>query len=404
MKPKLLVLTSTFPRWSEDTDPPFVYELSRRLTDTFDVTVHAPHYPGAKTRETMGGMYIHRFRYSFAPFERLAGSTGILPTLHYNKLYYGLVPFFLLAQFFSLLFLVQKKRPEIIHAHWILPQGFVAVLVGILSGVPVVITAHGADVFGLQGVLLEKIKRFTLKRVKGVTVVSKALADVVSSFVPPDVHLQIIPMGVDSVVFSPEHKDDSIKKIYGVKGTLLIYVGRLTEKKGVAYLVEAMGMLCNDIPDGKLVIIGSGELEERLKKQVSALKLDNYIQFAGSITNKKLPAYYASADIFIGPSIEAKSGDKEGFGLTFVEAAMSGCLVIGTRVGGICDIIQDNETGFLIPAKEPDALAQKIIYALEHNHQVQSIRRTARKRFIEKFDQKIIAERYASLFLQVIDQ
>ena len=100
MKLKLLVVTSTFPRWQNDTDPPFVYELSRRLTDTFDITVHAPHYPCAQTREIMDGMDIHRFRYFFASFEKLAGSTGILPTLHHNKLYYGLVPFFLLAQFF----------------------------------------------------------------------------------------------------------------------------------------------------------------------------------------------------------------------------------------------------------------------------------------------------------------
>jgi hypothetical protein len=184
MKPKLLVLTSTFPRWRIDTDPPFVYELSRRLTDTFDVTIHTPHYPGARTREMMAGMHIYRFRYFWGPFEKLAGSTGILPTLHHNKLYYGLVPFLLLAQLFSLLLLVRKIRPDIIHAHWIIPQGFVAVLVQAFSGVPVVITAHGADVFGLQGSLLEAIKRFTLRRVRGVTVVSRALAEAVSCFIP----------------------------------------------------------------------------------------------------------------------------------------------------------------------------------------------------------------------------
>jgi glycosyltransferase involved in cell wall biosynthesis len=404
MKPKLLVLTSTFPRWDKDTDPPFVYELSRHLTGTFDVTVHTPHYPGSKTKETMDGIYVHRFRYFFAPFERLAGTTGILPTLHHNNFYYGLVPFFLLAQFFSLLLLVRRNRPDIIHAHWILPQGFVAVLVRIFSGVPVVLTAHGADVFGLQGLLLDSVKRFTLKRVQGVTVVSRALAEAVSDLIPLNIHPQVIPMGVDSTVFSPGHKDESIKKLYDIKGVLLIYVGRLTEKKGVTYLIEAMGLLHNDISEGKLLIIGSGELEGSLRKQVAALNLNNQIEFVGSLTNKELPAYYASADIFIGPSIEAKNGDKEGFGLTFVEAAMSGCLVIGTNVGGIGDIIQDNETGFLLPAKNAKALAKKIIHAVEHEHQVQVIRTTARKRSIEKCDQKIIAERYTLLFLQIIDK
>ena len=95
-KKKLLVTTSTFPRWENDTDPPFVYELSRRLANSFDITVLAPNYPGALTREEMSGIQVHRFRYFFKKLEILAGSEGILPTLKKNVLFNFLVPFFLL--------------------------------------------------------------------------------------------------------------------------------------------------------------------------------------------------------------------------------------------------------------------------------------------------------------------
>ncbi len=403
MKPHIIVVTSTFPRWKNDTDPPFVYELSRRLTDSFDVTVHTPHYPGAQRRETMGGMKIHRFRYFFGPFERLAGSIGILPTLRSNKLYLLLVPFFMFAQFFSLLMLVYKRRPHIIHAHWIIPQGLVAVLVTACTGVPVVVTAHGADVFGLQGALSLELKRFTLKRVNGVTVVSKALAAAISYLIPPSIPLQVISMGVDSEIFHPNKKNDNVRAHYDIRSHYLLYVGRLTEKKGVCYLVDAMGLIEQFFTDVKLLIVGNGELEEVLKQQVDTLKLCDQVRFVGSLKNNDLPEYYATADVFISPSIVTQSGDTEGFGLTFVEAAMSGCLVIGSRTGGIGDIIQDNKTGLLVPEKDAKALAEKIIYALGHKEEMETIKKSGRKRCIEKYDWDYISKEYEFLFKQCVN-
>jgi len=402
-KPKLLVLTSTFPRWSNDTDPPFVYELCKRLTDSFAVTIHTPHYTGSKRKDVMGDMYVHRFRYFFSPFEKLAGSTGILPTLRFNKAYGMLVPFLLVAQFFSLLLLVRKVKPDVIHAHWIIPQGFVAVLLNILFGVPVVVTAHGADVFGLQWALFRVIKRFTLKRVEAITVVSKSLADALADFVTFNVDPKIISMGVDCTVFHPRRKGGLMREKYSITGPFLLYVGRLTEKKGVRYLIDAMPSVLSEIPGAKLLIVGSGELEQELKDQVMARRLNNQVQFAGSIPNANLPAYYAEADIFIGPSIWAEGGDREGFGLTFVEAAMSGCLIIGTKTGGIGDIIQDNSTGFLVPEKDPGALTEKILYAFYHKKETEKIKDAGRTRCIEKYDWLVIAKRYEHLLQQVIN-
>ena len=126
---KIIVLTSTFPRWKNDTDPPFVYELSRRLVPQLDIYVLTPNYPGALQDEIMDGMEVHRFRYFYKRFERLAGSAGILPTLKKNKLYYLLIPFFVLAEFWALLRLVRKIKPDVVHAHWLIPQGLVAAMV-----------------------------------------------------------------------------------------------------------------------------------------------------------------------------------------------------------------------------------------------------------------------------------
>jgi hypothetical protein len=84
-KPKLLVLTSTFPRWQNDTDQPFVYELSRRLTKDFSVTILSSHYPGAQLQENLENMEASRYRYFFEKFEKLAGLiTSINPQHHHQ--------------------------------------------------------------------------------------------------------------------------------------------------------------------------------------------------------------------------------------------------------------------------------------------------------------------------------
>ncbi len=403
MKPKLLVLTTTFPRWPNDADPPFVYNLSKRLTRQFDVTVHTPHYPGAKTRELLDGMHIHRFRYNVAPLEKLAGSTGILPTLRVNKIFYVLVPFLVGCQFFSLLFLVRKLRPDIIHAHWLIPQGLVAIIIKRVFRTPVVVTAHGADIFGLQGMLMSSIKNRICLQANRISVVSRSLQQALKSSLPnqsDDVSMDIIPMGTDAKVFSPEKKNDDIRKKYGIKNKILLFVGRLTEKKGVDYLIDAMPMVLKQCPDTRLLIIGNGERADVLKRQAASYGLFDSIDFLGSIPNSDLPAYYATADIFIAPSITAKGGDTEGFGLTLVEAAMSGCLVISTKTGGIEDIIQDGKTGFLVPQKDAKDLAEKIMYSFAHKDEIDKMREAGRIRCIEKFDWSVIAGRYEELLMQ----
>ncbi len=403
MKKKVLVVTSTFPRWENDADPPFVYELSRRLTDLFDVTVHTPHYTAARTREIMGGVKVHRFRYFFETIEKLAGSTGILPTLRQNKSYFALIPFFLSAQLFSLLKLIGKSRPDVIHAHWLFPQGFFAVIARAFFNVPVVITGHGADIFSLKGWLFLKIKQFTAARADFITVVSRSLRDHLEKMVPGCSHMAVIPMGVDSGTFRPHRENiEAIRKKYDVRDIFLLYVGRLTEKKGVRYLIDAFPKVIKAYPKVKLLVVGDGEIKESLEHQVLRLGLEDYIIFTGSIPNKKLPDYYAAADIFIGPSIETDDGDNEGFGLTFVEASMSGCLVIGTNAGGIGDVIQDGVTGFLVPQKDSGALAEKIIYAIEHRDEREKLARRARQWCRERFDWSIIAGRYGALLTRLI--
>lgn len=404
MKPKLLVLTTTFPRWQNDVIPLFVYELSRRLTDSFEVHVLAPHYPQAKCTEEMDNVRVHRFRYFFQKYEILAGATGVLPTLRKKKWMYLLVPLFLAAQLVAGLRLAVRLRPDVVHAHWLIPQGVVAAVVRKFFGIPFVVTAHGADVFGLRGSFPAACKRLAISNACRVTAVSASLK---RTLVEIDPHLGqpvILPMGVDTSLFTSSCETAGIRKKYGMEGPFLLYVGRLTEKKGVNFLITAMEEVARQSPSAKLLIVGGGEAEQDLRDQVNALSLSSHIMFAGWLENSALPEYYAQADVFIGPSIETANGDTEGFGLTFVEAALSGCVTIGTDAGGIGDIIVDGKTGFLVPQKNVHALSEKIVWVIENYEELAPIRENARKRCIELCDWQHIAQSYAALFFECLEE
>lgn len=377
-KKTLLVFASTFPRWKNDTNPPFVYELSKRLTNEFNVHILTPSYPGAKDKEVMDNMQVHRFHYFLKKYEKLAGSGGILPTLKKNKFFYFQVPFFMFAEYFALKKLTKQIQPDIIHAHWIIPQGFITALAQKTTKVPYVVTSHGSDIMGLKG--FNSIKRFTLKNAKKITVVSNAIKKQVLDEIDSSLDIEVIPMGIDTKLFNPNKKDLSIKKKHGITGPFLLFVGRLSYEKGIDLLIDAMPEVINQNPKTKLMIIGDGVLKEDLIKRVKELEIQNNIIFTGWIKNEDLPKYYATADLFVCPS------RREGFGLTFVEAGMSGCWLIGTNVGGISDIIQNGKNGQIVKQKNPQEIAKSI----------QNFQKTKsyRKKILNKFDWKNIVKQY----------
>ncbi len=404
LKPRILVFTSTFPRWIHDTDPPFVYELCRRLSGDFEIYVLTPMYPGAAAEEVFDGLHVIRFRYFYRTLEKLAGKTGILPTIRQKKLFLLVVPFFLIASFFSLLSQTRRLRPSFIHAHWIIPQGVMAYIVGKICRTKFIATAHGADVFGLQGCFFDWMRSVVVKSASAMTAVSVALKKDLLLRSNSDSSIAILPMGVDSKVFGKDGDDkgsnDSTLESVGK----LLYVGRLTEKKGVGYLIRAIPLVKRLYPDIQLTIVGSGELEEELRNTSLQSGLENNIHFRGAIPNIQLPDIYHTHSIFIAPSIEAQGGDTEGFGLTLVEASMAGCLVISTRIGGIIDIIQDRVTGLLVNQKSEEELAKSILYALENPEQSRVIAAAGRQHSIINYDWTVVAGKYSQLFKDVIAQ
>ena len=193
------MLTSTFPRWEDDVEPPFVYELCRRLSETFSVHVLAPHAAGSAAEEQVDGIRVTRYRYFISHWESLAYHGGILANLKQNPLRYLLIPFFLLGQLVAVVRSLHNCRYDCIHAHWLIPQGLITIFARLFikSVPPVVVTSHGGDLFGLKGSVFKRLKRYVAQRSAAVTVVSHSMAKMLRQLNLAESRIQVIPMGVD---------------------------------------------------------------------------------------------------------------------------------------------------------------------------------------------------------------
>ncbi len=381
-KKKLLVTASTFPRWEGDTEPRFVLDLAAHMVDEFDVTVLVPASPGAKDKEILEGVNVVRYHYfPIHKWETLCYPGAIVPRIKEKKIRVLLVPFLLLSLWFHLLVMLPKF--DIVHAHWLIPQG----IVQSFFKKPYIVTGHGGDVTSLNKGILKKLKRRCLKHAKHVTVVSEHLKNIVME-IEQSVCPKVISMGVDTSKFGKEY---FVPNYFGQGDKkVVLFVGRLAEKKGVRYLIEAMKEV-----DALLVIVGDGPLRRQLEEQAKEQR--DKVRFLGAKTHDELKIIYASADIFVAPSITAQDGDQEGVPTAIMEAMASGLPVVASNSGGISQVINDDIDGLLVEEKNSEQLVEKLKLLLE-NEKVRHNLVEKSKEKVKLLDYSEINRRYKEIF------
>lgn len=400
IKKRVLVLTSTFPRWQGDNEPPFVFELCQRLGEQFDIVVLAPHAQGAKRFERMGSIEIMRFHYFLPRWEKLAYQGGILANLKRNRWSYLLLPFFFLSQLAALWRILRHQRIDLIHAHWLIPQGLTVAIAGVFTKnmPPLIFTSHGGDLLGLNGWLLSSVKRWVIRCSSVLTVVSHSMVDRALSLGAKPGQLQTFSMGVDTrTLFTPD------PAIYRVDNELL-FVGRLVEKKGCTYLLGAMPEILRRHPDTRLRIVGSGPEKDALKHQADHLGIAHAVTFHGAVNNAEIPDLYRRATVFVAPSIVTAQGDQEGLGLVLVEALACGCPAVASDLPAIRDVIIHEDTGWRVPQKSPEAIASAVVKLLSEPGLRRQLAVNGRKHVIRNFDWVEVSSMYASLFDRVIQE
>ncbi|HEU4913807.1 MAG TPA: glycosyltransferase [Candidatus Saccharimonadales bacterium] len=387
----LIVIASTYPRWANDKVPNFVENFVNRMSGTFrNIRVIVPHYKGAKRKERPqspgGNVRIARFRY-FVPFSQENIAYGEFKK---DKLYPLKTLLYIWSELCTTLWACIRGRQPVINAHWLIPQGFVAVLLKPVFKCKVVISIHGADVFTLNGGTMRKVKRFTLKRADAVIVNSSATKAVCEGLY--DREYPIIPMGVDTTRFSRPAKRTANERFE------LLFVGRVVEEKGLDYLCEAVNILKKQAVPVHLNIVGDGAARADVAKFVKKHKLEDAITLVGWVQQEDLAEYYGKADAFVGPSIEIENGWKEAFGVVFAEASACGLPVITTSTGGIKDIIKHEVNGLVVPQRNAEAIAEAVQRLQKDPKLCQKLGDRGVSYIAENFSWDVIAAKYEQIF------
>lgn len=388
----ILVLTSTFPRWLGDREPPFIFELSKRLANQFDVIVLAPHACGSRFREKFGLIDVRRFRYFFSPYQKLTYDGGILANLKRQRLNYFLVPFFFIAEFIQVIKLLRNEKIDAIHAHWLIPQGAIALAARLFTGrsPAIICTSHGGDLFGLSDAIFTAMKRQIIRHCEKTTVVSEAMRTYAES-ISERRDIDVISMGVDLIdQFTPDY---SVVRAPNE----ILFAGRLVEKKGVCYALLAMPTILRSFPATRLTIAGDGPDRTQLEELANKIGITGHVSFVGALDSVALRDRYRRATLFVAPSVVARNGDQEGLGLVFVEALGCECAVVATDLPAIRDVIVDGVTGLVCKQKNSEDLASKVIALLEDARLRATLGQNGRQHVLSRFDWHIIAEKYAKL-------
>jgi glycosyltransferase involved in cell wall biosynthesis len=251
---------------------------------------------------------------------------------------------------------------------------------------PFVVTCHGDDVLYLNQAPIRAAKIRALRRSRGIIVISRTLADKIHEWLPGR-EIQIQSMGCDCSQFSRNVSPATLLAPFD--GITVLSVGRLVRSKGTESLIRAV----KDHPQFRLIIVGDGPLANEL--QEIAKPLGDRVVFLGSRDHTELPGIYTASDIFCIPSLS------EGLGLVTLEAMASGVCVMGSRVGGIPEIIHHEENGLLFEPENVEALSVTLL-RLAEDPLLRCRLAEAAMQTVRKFDYALIGEKYAAVLLDAM--
>jgi len=400
----VLVLTSTFPRWMNDSTPPFVFALSNFLAKKYNIIVLAPHCFKAAKKEKIGNLTVYRFRYFFPEkYQKIAYGAGMLPNVKKSFLAKMQIPSFLFSQIKNAVSIAKKEKIDLVHAHWLLPQGLIGIFLKKAYKIPLIATVHGTDLFPLKSRFFRSIQKKIVGNADIITTNSKtAEKELLSRFPEIKSRLRLVPMGIDTKIFKPRNKKKLRSKFKKYESSkIVLFVGRLNEQKGIEYLISAMPNVISKIKTARLLIIGEGDYRQQLESLITELNLGNFVEFLGSKEHKEIAIYYNLADVLVLPAVTAKMGT-EAFGLVLAEAMACGTCVIGSSSGGIKDIIHNGVNGMIFKEKNSEELADKIIRVIKDTKLRKKLSRNGAIFSKRNYDWNAISKKFLRIYKKLL--
>lgn len=377
---RVLHIVTALPRHEGDVITPWLAEMLRGLKGRgIGVEVLTSSYKGLGD-QVLWGIPVHRFRYFLPRWENLTHEEMAVDRMGRSPIYKLMPIFYLIAGSMAAWRLCRKKKYDVVHVHWPLPHAFFGWLARHACGARVVTTFYGAEIRWAKHSHLPFLKSFLSWAAKvsdRVVAISTYARNEIKSIV--DVPVEVIPYTIGL----SKNAESKKQKAEGGKRTVLT-VGRLVERKGIRYLIDAMKLLPEDL-NAELVIVGGGPLKTELEAYIREKGQGLRVKFAGKVSEQELVDYYRKASVYAQPAIFDSRGDTEMLGVVMLEAMHYGVPVVASNVGGIPDVVQDGETGLLVPQKDPKALALAIEKLLGDQKLADKMASNARKQLDVNF-------------------
>jgi len=287
---------------------------------------------------------------------------------------------------------LRRRGVRHIHAHFAHVPTSIAMYAALLAGITFSFTAHANDIF-VRGLILRQKAR----RAAFVVCISEHGRQFLQSLGCDSRKLHVIHCGVDPAAFAPRAMpaaDDRPLRLLGL--------GRLVEKKGFHHLVDACSRLRRQGIAVECTLAGDGPERQALERMVSAKGLQEVVHMIGAVQPDRVPGLMTEADVFVLPCVRDKDGDQDGIPVVLMEAMASGVPVISSSLSGIPELVQDGETGLLVPPGDPEALAASIRAVCENAELWRKLSAGGRRFVEESFSLRGSVRKLRSLFERAI--
>ncbi len=285
----------------------------------------------------------------------------------------------------------QERKCDVLHCHFG-PNGLIGAFLKDCGFVDrLVVSFHGSDINTHPKRHGSNVYHTLYDRADVVTVNSRFTREkVIANGCDPD-KLIILPVGLKMEEY-PEHSFPDRKPF------MLLTVGRLVEKKGHRYALEAFALLSPHFPLAEYFIAGDGPSRESLTKMAETRGIANAVHFLGAQNDLQIAELYRRASVFVLPSVTAADGDMEGQGLVLQEAQASGIPVVSTLHNGIPDGVLDGVSGYLVPERDPEALADRISRLFSDTSLRENMGQAGRRFVSQTYDIPLLTERLLKVY------
>lgn len=297
--------------------------------------------------------------------------------------------------------LVREQRFDLVHGHWVVPNGLIANAAGL--DIPVAVGLHGSDVFLAERSGIRSLVKAALQRTRLLTGCSPELVDRVCKLGFDRSRARVIPYGVDTEQFAPVQGRRRIwRQKLGIPdhATVALGVGRMVTKKGFHVLLEVIPEILDQLPDTHLILAGEGDRLEEFRRTVSDWQ--GRVHFPGVILRDTLPDLYRCADLFVLPAVHDSQGNVDGLPNVILEAMASGLPVVASEISGIPLAITDGREGLLVAEQDPVALAAALYKALSSPSLRDHWGQAARQKAVSELTWRAVAARYRQAYADAI--